>query len=112
MKKKLLIIKKFGGTSLSTVKKIGKAAQIIKKEINKGNKLVVIVSALGKTTDKLQSIINKIYPLEIRNREILSPAFILIRVTSLPLFFLLVLHNCSYNSKHISVLLFAFLFNV
>ena len=43
------------------------------------------------------SIINKIYPLEIRNREILSPAFILIRVTSLPLFFLLVLFRFSPN---------------
>tara|TARA_B100000029_G_scaffold84722_1_gene75373 strand:- start:6930 stop:8156 length:1227 start_codon:yes stop_codon:yes gene_type:complete len=62
MKKKLLIIKKFGGTSLSSVQRIKKAAQIIKKEKNKGNNLVVIVSALGKTTDKLQSIINKISP--------------------------------------------------
>ncbi len=43
------------------------------------------------------SIINKIYPLEIRNREILSPAFILIRVASLPLFFLLVLFRFSPN---------------
>ena len=43
------------------------------------------------------SIINKIYPLEIRNREILSPVFILIRVTSLPLFFLLVLFRFSPN---------------
>ena len=62
MKKKLLIVKKFGGSSLSTVEKIRKAAQIIKKEISKGNQLIVIVSALGKTTDKLQSIINKISP--------------------------------------------------
>jgi phosphatidylglycerophosphate synthase len=43
------------------------------------------------------SIINKIYPLEIRNREILSPVLILIRVTSLPLFFLLVLFRFSPN---------------
>ncbi len=60
MKKKLLIVKKFGGTSLATVNKIKKAAKLIKKEIIKGNKVIVVVSALGKTTDKLQSLINKI----------------------------------------------------
>ena len=60
MKKKLLIIKKFGGTSLSNVEKIRKAARLIKKEIILGNKVVVVVSALGKTTDKLQLLINKI----------------------------------------------------
>ena len=60
MKKKLLIIKKFGGTSLSNIKKIKKAAGLIKKEIALGNKVVVVVSALGKTTDKLQLLINKI----------------------------------------------------
>ncbi len=60
MKKKLLIIKKFGGTSLSNIEKIKKAAELIKKEIALGNKVVVVVSALGKTTDKLQLLINKI----------------------------------------------------
>ena len=60
MKKKLLIIKKFGGTSLSSVEKIKKAAKLVKEEIILGNKVVVVVSALGKTTDKLQSLINKI----------------------------------------------------
>ena len=60
MKKKLLIIKKFGGTSLSNIKKIKKAAGLIKKEIILGNKVVVVVSALGKTTDKLQFLISKI----------------------------------------------------
>ena len=60
MKKKLLIVKKFGGTSLSNVEKIKKAAGLIKKEITLGNKVVVVVSALGKTTDKLQLLINKI----------------------------------------------------
>jgi len=60
MKKKLLIIKKFGGTSLSNVEKIKKVAKLVKKEIALKNKVVVVVSALGKTTDKLQSLINKI----------------------------------------------------
>ena len=60
MKKKLLIIKKFGGTSLSNIDKIKNAAKLVKKEVILGNKVVVVVSALGKTTDKLQSLINKI----------------------------------------------------
>ena len=60
MKKKLLIIKKFGGTSLSNIEKIKKVAKLVKKEIVLGNKVVVVVSALGKTTDKLQLLINKI----------------------------------------------------
>ena len=54
MKKKLLIIKKFGGSSLSNVERIKSAAKLVKKEIVLGNKVVVVVSALGKTTDKLQ----------------------------------------------------------
>ena len=60
MKKKLLIIKKFGGTSLSNIEKIKKVSKLVKKEIVLGNKVVVVVSALGKTTNKLQSLINKI----------------------------------------------------
>ena len=69
MKKKLLIIKKFGGSSLSNINKIKKAAELIKKEIIKGNNIIVVVSALGKTTDKLQLLINKI-SLEGNSREI------------------------------------------
>ncbi len=43
------------------------------------------------------SIINKIYPADIRNREILSPVVILIRIISLPLFFISVLFRFSPN---------------
>ena len=57
--KKKLIVQKFGGSSLSNITKIKKAAQKIKKEIISGNNVVVVVSALGKTTDYLQSLINK-----------------------------------------------------
>ena len=37
MKKKLLIIKKFGGTSLSNIEKIKKVSKLVKKEIVLGN---------------------------------------------------------------------------
>ena len=58
--KKKLIVQKFGGTSLSNIQKIQSSANRIKKEIKSGCNVVVIVSALGKTTDYLQSLINKI----------------------------------------------------
>ena len=58
--KKKLIVQKFGGTSLSSIQKIQSAANRIKKKIKSGCNVVVIVSALGKTTDYLQSLINKI----------------------------------------------------
>ena len=57
--KKKLIVQKLGGSSLCSIKKIKRAAQKIKKEIISGNNVVVVVSALGKTTDYLQSLINK-----------------------------------------------------
>ena len=57
--KKKLIVQKLGGSSISSIKKIKRAAQKIKKEIISGNNVVVVVSALGKTTDYLQSLINK-----------------------------------------------------
>ena len=50
------------------------------------------------------SIINKIYPVEIRNRELLSPAVILIRIISLPLFFVSVLFR--FNPNFISFISF------
>ena len=58
--KKKLIVQKFGGSSLASIQKIHKAAKKVKKEINSGNQVIVVVSALGKTTDYLQSLINKI----------------------------------------------------
>ena len=58
--KKKLIVQKFGGSSLASIQKIQKAAKKVKKEINSGSQVIVVVSALGKTTDYLQSLINKI----------------------------------------------------
>ncbi len=57
MNKKLIVIK-FGGTSLGDIKRIKKAANIIKKEVKAGKNVIVVVSAIGKTTDDLQKLIN------------------------------------------------------
>lgn len=48
-----LIVKKFGGTSLANKIKLENAASIILNEYNKGNKVIVVVSAQGDTTDEL-----------------------------------------------------------
>ncbi|MDR0900612.1 MAG: aspartate kinase [Methanobrevibacter sp.] len=52
-----LIIAKFGGTSIGNGEKIRKAAQSVVNEYMKGNKVVVVVSAINKTTDDLLKII-------------------------------------------------------
>lgn len=48
-----LIIQKFGGTSLGNVERIRNAAKIVKSEIDLGNKVVVIASAMSGVTDSL-----------------------------------------------------------
>ncbi len=52
-----LKIAKFGGTSIGNGKKIRKAAQSVVNEYMKGNKVVVVVSAINKTTDNLIKIV-------------------------------------------------------
>lgn len=48
-----LIVKKFGGSSVATVEKILGVANRILKEKNPEDKIVVVVSAMGDTTDDL-----------------------------------------------------------
>lgn len=54
-----LIIAKFGGTSIGNGKRIRKAAQSVVKEYMKGNKIVVVVSAINRTTDELLEIVEE-----------------------------------------------------
>mgnify|MGYP003306191756 CR=1 FL=1 len=50
MVKKVL---KFGGTSVGTVERIQHVAMIIKKEHEKGNKIIAVVSAMSGKTNEL-----------------------------------------------------------
>ena len=50
MTKKVL---KFGGTSVGSIQRIVHASKIIKKEHDKGNKILVVVSAMAGTTNNL-----------------------------------------------------------
>ncbi len=55
-----LIVKKFGGTSVSNIHNIRLVSDIIRKESIAGNKVVVVVSAMGHTTDQLLEYISEI----------------------------------------------------
>lgn len=55
-----LIVQKFGGTSVADLKCIRKAAQHVKKEIDAGNQVAVVVSAMAGTTDKLVNLVKEI----------------------------------------------------
>lgn len=48
-----IVIQKFGGSSVATTEKLELVAEKIINEKKKGNQVVVVVSAQGKTTDKL-----------------------------------------------------------
>ncbi|XGB43319.1 MAG: aspartate kinase [Nodosilinea sp. LVE1205-7] len=48
-----LIVQKFGGTSVGTVERIQAVAQRIQATVQAGHRVVVVVSAMGKTTDSL-----------------------------------------------------------
>ncbi|MBA3927261.1 aspartate kinase [Listeria rustica] len=47
------VVLKFGGTSVGTIEKIKKTADQAIREFEKGNQVVVVVSAMGKSTDRL-----------------------------------------------------------
>ena len=50
-----IIVQKFGGSSVANIERLNQVAGHIIEEVEKGNKVVVVVSAQGKTTDKLIS---------------------------------------------------------
>lgn len=57
-----LIVQKFGGTSVGSVERILNVADCVKEESQRGNQVVVVVSAMGKTTDKLVNMAKEISP--------------------------------------------------
>lgn len=56
----LLIVQKYGGSSVATTELILNVAKRVKKQVELGNKLVVVVSAQGKTTDNLLNLAKSI----------------------------------------------------
>lgn len=55
-----LVVQKYGGTSVGSVERIQSVAQRIVKTVAAGNQVVVVVSAMGKTTDGLVKLAHEI----------------------------------------------------
>ena len=59
-----VVVLKFGGTSVGNVERIKNTANRILDEKKMGNQVVVVVSAMGKTTDQLVTLAKELssYP--------------------------------------------------
>ena len=55
-----ILVQKFGGSSVADINKINNVADVVKREVNNGYSVVVVVSAMGKTTDYLVSLANEL----------------------------------------------------
>tara|TARA_Y100001968_G_C19432744_1_gene757956 strand:+ start:219 stop:1982 length:1764 start_codon:yes stop_codon:yes gene_type:complete len=55
-----LIVQKFGGTSLGSLERIQSIAKRIAKRKESGDDLIIVVSAMGDTTDELTNLANKL----------------------------------------------------
>ncbi len=58
-----LIVQKFGGTSVADVERIRNVATKVKKELDMGNQVAVVVSAMAGVTNQLVGYVNEISPL-------------------------------------------------
>lgn len=56
----MLIVKKFGGSSVATPEKIKAVADRVLRETSPEDKVVIVVSAMGDTTDELMNLANAI----------------------------------------------------
>jgi aspartate kinase len=59
-----LIVQKFGGTSVGSIDRIKNVALKVKKEIDLGNKVVVVVSAMSGVTNQLVGYCNQVSNLQ------------------------------------------------
>jgi aspartate kinase len=57
-----VIVQKYGGTSVETIEKIRGIAERVVKRKNEGNDMVIVVSAMGKSTDELIRMAYQITP--------------------------------------------------
>lgn len=55
-----IIVQKFGGTSVANIERIRNVANRVKKEVENGNQVAVIVSAMSGATDQLVNWVNTI----------------------------------------------------
>lgn len=55
-----IIVQKFGGTSVGSTERIKTVAELVKREVNRGNKVAVVVSAMSGVTDSLIKYANEV----------------------------------------------------
>ncbi|MYL30470.1 aspartate kinase [Halobacillus halophilus] len=55
-----LVVQKYGGTSLQTTGRMAEAADRIIKETKRGSQVIVVVSAMGRTTDDLTTLAGQV----------------------------------------------------
>ena len=60
--KRNLVVKKFGGVSVSSLKKIEAIARRLKKDYQKGEQPIVVVSAMSGSTNKLEGMAKEAFP--------------------------------------------------
>lgn len=58
----MLVVKKFGGTSVGTPERIMNVARRCIEDYQKGNDIVVVLSAMGKSTDELIDLAHQVNP--------------------------------------------------
>jgi len=58
-----LIVQKFGGTSVADIERIRNVASKVKKELDLGNKVAVVVSAMAGVTNQLVGYVQELSPL-------------------------------------------------
>jgi len=60
MEKRTVVVQKFGGSSVANVEKIRRVAEYIKKTVEEGKRVIVVVSAMGKDTDYLLDLAKEV----------------------------------------------------
>lgn len=58
----MLIVQKFGGSSLADIERLRRAASIVLEAKRRENRVVLVVSAMGDTTDELTQLARQINP--------------------------------------------------
>ena len=82
-----ILVHKYGGTSVGTTERIKHIAKRVILEKEKGNDMVVVVSAMGKTTDHLVEMSKEI-AINPNKREMdLILSTVLVRSVEIPLTF-------------------------
>jgi len=56
----MALVQKYGGTSVGSVERIASVAERVLKTVKAGNSVVVVVSAMGKSTDQLVKLAHQI----------------------------------------------------